>query len=122
MADRLLFVSWGATVSGREERALEVFNSAIAFYGRCQGDGRLESFDVVLLGPSGAGIHGFATLHGSPRATGRRCARTGEFRRVIADALLIVDDLAVVDGYANQGVAEQVVIYQEAIAGMPQLA
>ena len=76
MADRLLFVSWGATVSGREERALEVFNSAIAFYGRCQGDGRLESFDVVLLGPSGAGIHGFATLPGSP-GNRRRCARTG---------------------------------------------
>jgi len=121
MADRLLFVSWGATVSGREERALEVFNRAIAFYGRCQADGRLESFDVVLLGPSGAGIHGFATLHGS---AGQLAAlrEDREFLRVIADALLIVDDLAVVDGYANQGVADQVVIYQEAIAGVPQLA
>ena len=28
----------------------------------------------------------------------------------------------VVDGYANQGVADQIAIYQESIEGVPQLA
>jgi len=29
MADRVLFMSWGSPVPGREERGLEVFNEAI---------------------------------------------------------------------------------------------
>jgi hypothetical protein len=65
MADRMLFVGWGATITGREERALEVFNDAIGFYGRCQQEGRIESFDVVLLEPHGGGLHGYVQLHGS---------------------------------------------------------
>jgi len=42
MADRILFIGWGATVRGREERGLEVFNQAVGFYGRCQQEGRIE--------------------------------------------------------------------------------
>ncbi len=49
MADRILFISWGAPVAGREERGLEVFNDAVGLYGRMQQEGRIESFDVVLL-------------------------------------------------------------------------
>jgi hypothetical protein len=121
MADRLLFISWSRTVRGREVRALEVFNEALAFYGRCQNEGLIESFDVALLGPSGAGsLGGYIEVHGSADQLAA-LRENAEFMRNIADALLIVDDLAVVDGFANQGVAEQMAIYQEAIAQVPQL-
>jgi hypothetical protein len=52
-------------VRGREERALEVFNATLAFYGRCQNGGLIESFDVVLLSPSGTSINGYVRVHGS---------------------------------------------------------
>jgi hypothetical protein len=42
--------------------------------------------------------------------------------RHIVDARLIVEDVAVIDGAANEGVAEQVTLFQEAIAGVPQVA
>jgi hypothetical protein len=32
VADRVLFVSWGTPVRGREERGLEVFNEAIGIW------------------------------------------------------------------------------------------
>ena len=38
------------------------------------------------------------------------------------DASLIVDDLRLVDGYCNEGVAKQMGLYQEAIAKVPQTA
>jgi hypothetical protein len=119
MADRMLFVGWGATIAGREERALEVFNEAIGFYGRCQQEGRIESFDVILLEPHGGGLQGYVELHGSAdRLASLREAE--DFQRLLADASLIVDELGVVAGFANEGVARQVEIYRDAIAKVPQ--
>ena len=65
MADRIMFISWGANVAGREERGLEVFNDAVGLYGRMQQEGRIESFDVVLMAPNGSAIDGYMCLGGT---------------------------------------------------------
>ena len=119
MADRMLFIGWGKTIAGREERALEVFNEAIGFYGRCQQEGRIESFDVILLEPHGGGLQGYAELHGS---AGQLSAlrEAEDFQRLLADAALIIDELGVVAGFANEGIARQMEIYRGAIAQVPQ--
>ena len=57
MADSGLFIGWGEVVRGREERALEVFNETIAYYGQLQADGRIESFEPCLLEPHGGDRH-----------------------------------------------------------------
>ena len=121
MADRILFIGWGASVRGREERGLEVFDAAVGFYGRCQQEGRIESFDVILLDPHGGGLAGYMELHGSAdQLTALR--QDQEFRRILVDASLIVDELGVVDGYANEGIARELTLYREAIAQVPQPA
>jgi hypothetical protein len=120
MADRMIFISWGASVAGREERGLEVFNEAMGLYGQMQQDGRIESFDVALMVPSGS-IEGYIALHGSAE----QCAAVREaddFQRNILDASLIIHDLCVCDGYTNEGVAKQMAMYQEAIGRVPQMA
>jgi hypothetical protein len=119
MADRMLFVGWGATIAGREERALDVFNAAIGFYGLCQQEGRIESFDVILLEPHGGGLQGYVELHGSAEQLSA-LREDQEFQRLLADATLIVSELGVVAGFANEGVASQVQIYRDAIAQVPQ--
>jgi hypothetical protein len=121
MADRVLFIGWGETVRGREERALEVFNETVGLYGRMQQDGRIEKFDVCLLDPHGGGLGGFVALHGSAEQLAAVQA-DAEFRRNMADATLIVDELGVVPGAINEGVAEEVAMYQAAIAKVPQSA
>jgi hypothetical protein len=121
MADRVLFIGWGANVRGREARGLDVFDQAVGFYGRCQQEGRIESFDVILLEPHGGGLAGYMELHGS--ADQLRALRDDEeFRRILFDASLIVDELGVVDGYANEGIARELTLYREAIAQVPQPA
>jgi len=118
MADRMLFIGWGATVRGREERALAVFDAAVGFYGRCQQEGRIESFDVILLEPHGGGLAGYMELHGS--ADQLNALREDEhFRRLMIDASLIVDELGIVDGYANEGIAREMMLFREAIAQVP---
>jgi hypothetical protein len=120
MADRMLFISWGAPVPGREERGLEVFNEAVGMYGRMQQDGRIESFDVCLLGPN-AKIDGYIAVHGSADQL-NAIREDDEYLRNMMDAGLIVADLAVVEGYTGEGVARMMGIYQEAIGRVPQAA
>lgn len=120
MADRVLFISWGAGVHGREERSLEVFNDTLGVYGRMQQDGRIESFDVVLLTPS-MGLDGYMQLHGSAEQLAA-VREDEEFQRVLIDAGLIVEDLKLADGYTNAGIARQMEMFQEAISKVPQQA
>lgn len=120
MADRMLFISWGTPVRGREERGLEVFNEAIGLYGRMQQEGRIEKFDVILLGPN-ADLGGYIELHGSAeQLAGVRDSE--DFRRTLADANLVVDRLRQIDGFANEAIAQQMALYQESIARVPQMA
>jgi hypothetical protein len=120
MADRMLFIGWGAPVRGREERGLEVFNEAVGLYGRMQQEGRIERFDVALLQPN-AELDGYITLHGSAEqlATVREDA---EFQRMTIAASLIVEGLRMIDGVTNSGVADQMAMYQEAVGKIPQMA
>jgi hypothetical protein len=118
MADRMLFISWGLPVRGREERSLEVFGEALGLLGRMQQEGRIESFDVALLAPN-ADLGGYIAVHGSA-AQIDALRQDDEFVRNTADAMMIVEGLRHIEGYANEGVARQMGIFQDAIAKVPQ--
>ena len=119
MADRLLFIGWDEVVRGREERAVEVFNETVGFYGRLQQEGRIERFDATFLTPNGSGLQGYFQLHGSEAQLGAVQADEG-FQRTTLDASLIVENLRVLSGVTNEGIAEQMAMYQDAIAKVPQ--
>jgi hypothetical protein len=120
MADRLLFIGWSTPVRGREERGLEVFNEAIGLCGRRQQEGRIEKFDVVLLGPNGD-LNGYIEVHGSAEQIAA-FREDEEFQRNTVEASLIVDGLRHIEGYTNDEVARQMARYQESVARVPQTA
>jgi hypothetical protein len=118
MADRVLVISWGETVRGREERALEVFNEAVGLMGRMQQDGRIESFDIVILGVESR-MRGYFEVHGSAEQLAA-LNEDEEFVRNTVDASLIVEDLRHAHGYTNEAVAKQMAMFQDAIGKVPQ--
>jgi hypothetical protein len=118
MADSVLFVSWGAPIPGREERGLEVFNEAMGLYGRLQQGGRIESFDVVLFSAN-SDLNGYIELHGTHEQLGA-IQQDDDYRRTLADASLVVQDLRVAEGSTNQAIAGEIALYQEAISKVPQ--
>jgi hypothetical protein len=118
MSDRMLFIGWGASVRGREERGLEVFNESMGLYGRMQQEGRIEKFNVVLLGANGD-LAGYIELHGSADQLAA-VQESDDFRRTLVDASLIVDRLRLIDGVTNEGIARDMALYQESIARVPQ--
>jgi len=120
MADRTLCLTWGQVARGREAHSLEVFNDAVGYYAALQEDGRIERFDVVLLSPSG-GVEGMMLLYGSHEQLD--AVREDErFQRLTIDAQMVVDELRVIDGYVNEGIARPMALFQEAAARAPQRA
>src|SRR5947208_7441608 len=120
MADRVLFISWNAPVRGREERGLEVFNESMGLYGRMQQEGRIESFDVVLLGATGE-MNGYIELHGSAEQIAA-VREDEQFQRTTIEASLIVDGLRQIEGVTNEELARQMALYQESISRVPQMS
>ena len=115
MADAGLFIGWGQVVRGREDRALDVFNETVEFYGQMQSDGRIEDFEVALLQPHGGELAGYAMLRGSDEQMAA-VQSDEEFERLMTRASLIVDDLGVIPALIGGGLGRGMAIYQEEIA------
>jgi hypothetical protein len=114
MADRALFVGFGAPVRGREERAIEVFDEFVAMFGRMQSDGRIAGVEVTLLDPHGGDLGGFFMVQGSEA----QCAalpNDEEFRRASVDASLIVENFGVVPAVTGDGIGREMAMYTEAV-------
>ena len=120
MAEAVLFISWGEGIAGREERGLEVFNEAVGYYGKCQQDGRIESFDVVLLEPN-ADMNGYIELRGSVEQL-NALRDDEEYRRILLDATLVVHNMRVLGGETGERIARDMTRYQDAISRVPQTA
>jgi hypothetical protein len=117
MADAGLFIGWGEVARGREERALEVFNEGIGYYGRLQEEGRIESFEVTLLQPHGGDLAGFVLLRGSEDQMDA-VQHDEEFERFVTRANFIVDNLGVVPAALGEGIARQIGIYESEMAAV----
>ena len=115
MADAGLFIGWGEVVRGREDRALDVFNETLEYYGHLQSDGRIESFEVALLDPHGGDLLGYVMLRGSEEQID--AVRHDEnFIRVMTKGSLVVDNLGLIPASIGEGLARAMAIYQEEIA------
>ena len=115
MAEAGMFIGWGSPVRGREAKGLEVFNEALRYWNRLEQDGRIESSEPVLLFPHGGDLAGFFLLRGS-HAQLNDLGRDEEFLRIIARAGLVVEGLGVVRAALGDGLAQQIGIYQQAVA------
>jgi hypothetical protein len=120
MADRILFIGWGAPVAGREARAVEVFNDALGICGRMQQEGRIEGFEVRLFEPN-AELGGYIEMRGTAEQI--TAARDDDaFRRNTVDAQLAVTGMRHIEGVAENGVAEEMARYVAAVGAVPQMA
>ena len=117
MADAGLFIGWGQVVRGREQRALEVFNESVEYWGGLQADGKIEDFEVVPLAPHGGDLAGFALLRGSAEQMAAVRADE-EFDRRTARADLIIDNQGVVDAVLGEGLGPVMGVYQEEVAAL----
>lgn len=117
MADAGLFIGWGAPVRGREAKGLEVFNEALAYYGRLQEEGAIEAVDAVILEPHGGDLLGFILLRGVEEKLAQLRV-DDDFVRLSTRASLIVEGLGVIGAALGDGLADSITTYQQAISDL----
>ena len=113
MADEALFFGFGDVVTGRERKAVEVFNESMEYYGRLQQDGKLEGVEAWFLAPHGGDLGGFILLRGE-REQLDEIERSPEFERVQARAGMIVQRIGVVHAYTGDAIARLMGQFEEA--------
>jgi hypothetical protein len=65
MADAAIVIRWDRVVPGREQQALSIFGQSLEYYGSLQKEGSIESFEPVLLNPTGGDLNGIILIRGS---------------------------------------------------------
>ncbi len=114
MAEAGLFIGWGAPVTGREAKGLEVFNESVEYWGKLEQDGKIESFEVVLLTPHGGDLEGFVLMRGSSEQVAALMVDE-EFERMTTRATLIVQRVGVVGAVLGEGLERSIGTYQQQI-------
>jgi hypothetical protein len=117
MADAGLFVGFGEPVRGREAKALQVFNESLAYYARLQQEGKIESFEPVLLEPHGGDLGGFILLRGSMEQL-QAVHASEEFQSVQNRARLIVDNVGVIHANIGASLASGMADYQKQVTAL----
>jgi hypothetical protein len=117
MADTALFVGYGPTIPGREQRALALFNEVLGYYAQLQKRGEIESFEAVLLEPHGGELGGFLLLRGEAEKLDR-VRRSEEFLGYNAQAGLVVQNFGVVGAYIGAGLERQFAVFGKLAAAL----
>lgn len=115
MAGEALFLGWGPVVRGREQTALRVFQETIEYYGRLQQEGRIESFEPVLIAPHGGDLGGFVLLRGE-RAKLDEIRSSEEFERAVTRAATVVDNVGVINAFTGESLGKTMERFQAASA------
>jgi hypothetical protein len=85
----------------------------MAYWSGLQNDGRIQNFDVAVLGPH-ARMGGFILARGTEQQIDN-VRRSKEFRQIMARTRLFVDDLVAVDAYVDESLGQLMQEYQEEI-------
>ena len=115
MADEALFIGWGEVVRSREQKAVELFNESIQYYGQLQESGKVESFDAWFLAPHGGDLGGFIILRGK-RERLDEVQRSPEFERLQTRVAMIVDGSGAVNAYTGDALGRLMGQFEEAAA------
>ena len=97
MAKGVLFIGWGPAVRGRERKALQVFQEALAYNQRLQQSGQIDSFEPIALEPHGGDLEGYVLIKGDADKLAR-LRIDQEFVSLSTRAQLVVENFGVVGG------------------------
>ena len=114
MADKAIVMGWNSPKPGREARAIALFERSLAFYGKLQIDGRIESFEPVFLSPHGGDMNGFILLRGD---ADKLAALRGddEFLQIVVEAGYCLEGFGVIDGFIGGGIQKFLVHWNKLI-------
>ena len=101
MADRVLFIGWNRAVVGREKQAMQLFQKYMEYFTKLKKEGRIESYEPVLLSAHGGDLNGFWLLKGSAQKFAE-IRQDSAFGDLIIEAGYCLEGFGVVLGYIGE--------------------
>jgi hypothetical protein len=102
MADRVLFIGWNRPVIGREKQANQLFQKVMKYNAKLQADGRIESFEPVILSAHGGDLNGFILLKGSAQKLAE-IREDNAFVDLVIEGGYCLEGYGIVAGYTGEG-------------------
>ena len=103
MADNVLFIGWNRSVAGQEQKALAIFGRTLEYYTRLQSEGKIESFETVILNVHGGDLNGFILIRGDAQKL-FEVQNEDEWLDSVTELTICLEGFGVVPGYIGEGV------------------
>jgi hypothetical protein len=107
-----IFIGWQRPARGREAAAQELFGQALGYYAGLQQQGRIESFEPVLIDPHGGDLGGFILIRGEPEKLDA-VMRSDEFVDLNTRAQFLVDGFGAVRAHINEELGKRMALWQK---------
>jgi hypothetical protein len=116
MANHALFLGWNRPSVGREQQALKLWGKTMEYYGKLQADGRIESFEPVLLSAHGGDLNGFILIRGD-REKLNEIRNEDTFLNFTIEADYCLKDFGIIPAYLGEGLADLFTRWTKHIGG-----
>lgn len=102
MADRTLFIGWNRPVVGREKQAMQLFQKCMEYFTKLKKEGKIESFEPVILSAHGGDLNGFIMLKGSAGKLAE-IREDNVFLDLVEEAAYCLEGFGMVSGFIGEG-------------------
>ena len=102
MANAVIFLGWNRPTVGREQQAMQLFQKSLEFYGKLMAEGRIDSFEPIILSAHGGDLNGFILIRGNAKKLSE-IKREETFIDLVIEGEYCVDGFGHVDGYIGDG-------------------
>ena len=115
MAGAALVLRWDRPVADREQQALSLFGRSLEYYGTVQSEGRIESFEPVLLSPVSGDLGGFILIRGSAEQM-NALKQDDLFVEMMIAAEHLIQGFGVIDAYIEGELQNRMAKYGQVVA------
>jgi hypothetical protein len=110
MADAAMFIGWNRPVAGRETQAAAFYKESMGLYATWQKEGKIESFEPVLLAAHGGDLNGFVILRGDQKKLDD-LRHDERYIDTMLKGVMLVTGWGSIPAYINQGVEKLMTRY-----------
>ena len=111
MADSGIYIAWGRTAPGKDPQAMELYQRLSAYMRTLHAEGRIDSFDPVMLGAHGSDISGFVLIRGE-RDKLDEIRNSPQFREFVVRGNIALTGFRVVRAHFGREVEQLLATYQ----------
>ena len=113
MTDAALFIRWGATATGREKKAIDLFGESLRFLSGLVAEGRVASVEPFFVEPHGGDLEGFWIVRGD-REELDSIRSSDDFQRLSVRAQAVVQDFGVINAITGEQLNKHMAWFAEA--------